>query len=576
MNNIRQDDMTSYKTFRDSYKTEEFEKFYKKFESAGVVGIRDLTSDEKSLEDYMKNERSKYVKDFMKKDGEHKAFPPAEPFYSQKKRIKESNLYTKVFAPMPKGGLLHVHSCAGLSLNGLIRLISDWNQRHKSDDNNHIYIISKDEGLPAPYILGMLLYGEQLGELKEFCSSFTEYILTTEGMDKVRELFAFNGEYVEEIPYAWDFFNQIFLRTSGLFCNIEFYKEYHIHFFKECLEDKIPYVEVRSGFETFNKRLVHEMVRHSEFSSERAIYFYEMLSEVNPDAPDDEFLKTMHEAMEAVEGISVKVILNARRDLKPRGEDLLKLSKKVDAAIRLMEKYNSDESSSGYRDFLIGFDFVSEEDRGETTDAYAQEIIYRQVGSGYGEPEGLPRVQKINFFLHDGESDWPENNNMVAAAAICRHRIGHGISLVKNPALLDQIANQKAGLVEPVLEICPISNQILRYHKDIRNHSLLELLKRGILCVIANDDPQLLGNPGLSYDFWEVFVALDLPLAVLKGMILIAYYYRNYDYTVDTKADPGLDRKRTEQEILKAAYEAFKKDWDGYVGDVIQRITPSE
>ncbi len=581
MNNLLKTNLNLYDTFIKSCETEDdYKKFYDKLELAGAGQISSLTEKEKKLEGYMQNERNLYEQNSMQSGTANEAFPSAQPFYSQKKKISQSNLYKKVFAPMPKGGLLHVHSCAGLSFDGLLDMLKEWDIAHENDDNNRVYIITEENNLPAGYITGMLLYGSNLGNLRSMCRLFTEYANTQVGMDNVSKFFTFAGDYAEDIPYAWDFFNEIFLRTSNLFSNKDFYEEYHIRFFKECLDDNIPYVEVRSGFETFNANLVHEMVGLPEFKSNKALYFYEMLSDVDPESPDDEFLKLMHSAMDSAAPIEVKVILNARRDLKPEGTELSKLSKKVDAAICLVERYNSG-SDAEYRDFLIGFDFVSEEDRGQTTDAYAEKIIYGQVGSGYDagkDPSGPPRIQRINFFLHDGESVWPDNKNMASASAISRHRIGHGISLVKNPKLLDGITCQIGGLTEPVLEICPISNQLLRYYKDIRNHPLNELLKRGILCVIANDDPQLLGNPGLSYDIWEAYVAFNLPLAVIKGIILTAYYYRSYDYTVDITAastqqsDVLKDGADNEQEIMKKAYDDFNKDWNEYIENVYDSI----
>ena len=74
--------------------------------------------------------------------------------------------------------------------------------------------------------------------------------------------------------------------------------------------------------------------------------------------------------------------------------------------------------------------------------------------------------------------------------------------------------------------VCPISNQMLRYFPDIRNHYALMLMKMGVPCVIANDDPQILGNPGLSYDFWEMFMASDGGLMMLKGLVFTAYLFQ--------------------------------------------------
>ena len=64
--------------------------------------------------------------------------------------------------------------------------------------------------------------------------------------------------------------------------------------------------------------------------------------------------------------------------------------------------------------------------------------------------------------------------------------------------------------------ICPISNQMLRYVRDLRIHPACGYIRRGIPCVLANDDPLIFGNHGLSYDFWTAWMAWNLHLNDLK------------------------------------------------------------
>lgn len=137
------------------------------------------------------------------------------------------------------------------------------------------------------------------------------------------------------------------------------------------------------------------------------------------------------------------------------------------------------------------------------------------------------RIQKLDFYLHDGESLWAENDNMIDACIISRHRIGHGFNLCKFPTLVEKFRHNTdekgEGPVEPFLEICPISNQMLRYYPDLRAHSAYELIKSGVQCVLGNDDPMILENPGLSYDFWEAYVGIGLDYYAIKGLVFNAY-----------------------------------------------------
>src|SRR5262249_57761729 len=74
-------------------------------------------------------------------------------------------------------------------------------------------------------------------------------------------------------------------------------------------------------------------------------------------------------------------------------------------------------------------------------------------------------------------------------------------------------------------EVCPISNQMLRYVSDLRMHPADGYLRRGVPCVLSNDDPGIFGNDGLSYDFWVATLAWDLDLRALKQLALNSLNY---------------------------------------------------
>lgn len=71
------------------------------------------------------------------------------------------------------------------------------------------------------------------------------------------------------------------------------------------------------------------------------------------------------------------------------------------------------------------------------------------------------------------------------------------------------------------IELNPISNQVLALVKDMRNHPASYFFAANFPVVVSNDDPNLWGSKGLSYDFYETFVGImsrDADLKALKQL----------------------------------------------------------
>ena len=547
----------------------------------GRMDTRLKSKDEIALDGKMKEYRDKEIRrakglDAQKKVLEADAYLPAEPFYNVKERIEKSYIY-KVFQKMPKGGLLHVHSAAALSADGLIELLRSWSETENLLKIGIVTSEIKDENNKVIMEAGTLNYIVRLKRrAKGRYMEIGEYLAAEENRRTLKNYLTINRE--TENKDVWLEFNHIFSRTSGLFEYGPFYRKYHEAFFRECLNDRIYYVEIRCGFEEVkgseeiqDAPMIHERI--PEYTTDRHLHYHDMMMEVDPVNPDAKFLDALTEAVQTVnvgrdmsEQIKLKVILNARRSLDAKeGRDKEQLAKKIDAAIVLKRK-------DKYANLIIGFDFVSEEDRGQTTDSYAKDIIYGNMGTGYTfQPfpanhlgwEEQPRIQNIHFFLHDGESNWNDDANVLDAAIISKHRIGHGFNMNKFMEMTDKILKNKANetikdrVIEPVLEICPISNQLLRYIPDLRNHPAYELMKKGIGCVICSDDPQILDNPGLSYDFYEAYMGMQLSLADIKAMVKTAYCYQKFSYYGNGNLDGAYD----------SIEDDFNQAWNGFVNE---------
>ena len=75
--------------------------------------------------------------------------------------------------------------------------------------------------------------------------------------------------------------------------------------------------------------------------------------------------------------------------------------------------------------------------------------------------------------------------NLFDAILLNATRIGHGYAITKHPA-----AKKMAIEKNIAIELCPISNQVLKLVDDLRNHPIVELIQDGNFpIVIAPDDP---------------------------------------------------------------------------------------
>jgi len=90
-------------------------------------------------------------------------------------------------------------------------------------------------------------------------------------------------------------------------------------------------------------------------------------------------------------------------------------------------------------------------------------------------------------------------------------------ALTKHPLLWDFVKQQKIAV-----EICPISNQVLGLVTDMRNHPASSLFASGSPVVVSNDDPGIWGAQGLTYDFYEAFMALMSANSDLRSLKQLA------------------------------------------------------
>lgn len=75
------------------------------------------------------------------------------------------------------------------------------------------------------------------------------------------------------------------------------------------------------------------------------------------------------------------------------------------------------------------------------------------------------------------------------------------------------------------LEVSPISNLLLGYTTDLRNHPVRFMLHKGIQVSISSDDPGLFGYEGVTMDYVYSALAWELDIRDLKKLSLNGITY---------------------------------------------------
>jgi len=184
---------------------------------------------------------------------------------------------------------------------------------------------------------------------------------------------------------------------------------------------------------------------------------------------------------------------------------------------------------------ITGFDLVGHEDPLRPLIDYIVPLtrfVERQKEIGIDIP----------FIFHAGETlgdGTPADTNLYDAILLGTKRIGHGFSLIKHPRLME-ICKEKSIAVE----VCPISNEILRLTSSMPMHPLPALINHGVPVTLCSDDPAVFGNMGLSFDFFQVLVASEISgLLTMKELARNSFKYSSLNDEDKQRALASWDRR---------------------------------
>ena len=152
-----------------------------------------------------------------------------------------------------------------------------------------------------------------------------------------------------------------------------------------------------------------------------------------------------------------------------------------------------------YPDVVIGFDMVGDEDCGKDLMYYANVL----------------RDASVPVIMHAGESLDPDNRNVEYALDLGIRRLGHGMNLYRYP---DVEARAKKESV--MLEVCPLSNQLLGYVPDLRQHPAAGYIKRGLNVTISSDDCAIFDTAYITDDLLLAYLCWDISIADIRRCLV--------------------------------------------------------
>jgi adenosine deaminase len=118
------------------------------------------------------------------------------------------------------------------------------------------------------------------------------------------------------------------------------------------------------------------------------------------------------------------------------------------------------------------------------------------VGIGLGGEERFPpepyadifregRTRGLRSIPHAGETSGPASIRG-AIEALGAERIGHGIRVLEDPTLVDEVKDRGVAF-----DVCPTSNVMTRSVASIEAHPLPAMIEAGLHCTLASDDPSM-------------------------------------------------------------------------------------
>ncbi|KAH7873630.1 uncharacterized protein C8R40DRAFT_1172422 [Lentinula edodes] len=404
---------------------------------------------------------------------------------------------------MPKGGLLHAHLDATVNVSFLLKTAMKYPAMHVRastalNATNIGHVLPEMSALPQhlrtageialtnhDYIpdtwVPMLKARESFDPKLGGPDGFDRWITAALTINPTEAYVTHNT-----VTKIWQKFQSTFIVSAPLVRYQPIQRQYIREFILSSIADGISYVEPRINFLRDAIPFIAEdgqrQLAHREVLKDFEDVVGEVKAELKAKGREDDF-------------IAAKIIYSTIRFITPA-----ELEWYLRDCIALKKEFPH---------LIAGFDLVGDENVLKPLTYYLEPLLkFREMQKEAG-------VSEIPFIFHGGETlgDGTEADmNLYDAILLGTKRIGHGFSLVKHPKLIELC--KERGIA---VEVCPISNEILRLTSSMHMHPLPVLLNQGVSVALCSDDPSVFGNMGLTFDYFQVLAASEITGLIQLG-----------------------------------------------------------
>lgn len=428
-------------------------------------------------------------KEFLTETDKQK-IPLFNSSFNEIKPLIEGSKLFEIIQSMPKGGLLHTHSGGITDVKWVIAAARKYKE-------SYVY----DQADNDQFIFGQLAFFEEGKVPKGFIGLDKKLTSDPDFEKKLADLLILKRESLCTYTDYWIEFEKRFKRISLLLPYRPFFKEYYKKGFLDLVANNVQHLEIRFIFDELYD------FKHGKYPLKTSVTdLQEVVKEIQKSHPQ----------------FSLKLIYSSFKFLDPKS-----IEKQLETAFELKKEFPN---------VISGFDLVADEAAGNSIYSFREDWMkLNELSKRYGV--------KMPLFLHAGESTSVFNKNILDISSLDNPRIGHGLNLIYFPKTMELIRKQNK-----LVEVSPISNQILGYVSDLRNHPARVLLSNGVQCSINSDDPSVYGYEGLNYDFWVAFVSWELDVKALKKLVFNSINYSSLD-----------------ENEKKESLVYLNKQWDGFI-----------